>query len=275
MSAEPLAGPSDMEGTTAGAAPVASTTVVPETAVQNGSMTASTEGTQDPVVVDVHAAPRGVLNKQEVEDPDYDPDAVGDFEYAPMPPQECCGCRPSLSKCCYKRRMGRAYICYERTGDRPKIFCMCGAGWTTQIVTIVLVFGISGGAYGFSLRVLHWGFTIGAVVVLGLTGLAVCAVGCSNPGIFPRYTKKKEPHWRLCQQSNSYRPPGVQWCSETGALITDVDHFCPWSGTTIAEGNKAWFHMFLAMVCVSLAYVVICIIAAAISQGSTATWPIT
>lgn len=131
-----------------------------------------------------------------VDDPEYDPDVLGDFEYPPMPPQECCGCRPPLAPCCYSRRMGRAYVCCERKGPNPKIHLMCGSGWTTQIVTIILVFGISFGAYGFALRLLHWGFLIAAIVVSILACLAISAVGCCDPGVFPRYLKKKEKNWR-------------------------------------------------------------------------------
>ena len=51
---------------------------------------------------------------------------------------------------------------------------------------MVLVFGISFAAYGFSLRVLHWGFTIAAACVAILGGLAIFAVGGCDPGVFPR-----------------------------------------------------------------------------------------
>ena len=241
------------------------------------------------------------------DDPEYDPDVLGDFEYPPMPPQECCGCRPPLAPCCYSRRMGRAYVCCERKGPNPKIHLMCGSGWTTQIVTIILVFGISFGAYGFALRLLHWGFLIAAIVVSILACLAISAVGCCDPGVFPRYLKKKEKNWRYvlpffcllewnrqwffcscivlckhtcgtfstryCHQSGSFRPPGIQWCDETGVLIHDIDHFCPWSGTTIAKKNMVWFKLFLAMICFTLIFTVAVVIIAAITQGSTADWP--
>ena len=170
--------------------------------------------------------------------------------------------------------MGRAYVCCERRGANPKIHLMCGAGWGTMIITVVLVFGISFAAYGFALRLLHWGFLIGAVVVAILGCLAISAVGCCDPGVFPRYLKKKEKNWRYCRQSGSFRPPGIQWCDETGVLIHDIDHFCPWSGTTIAKKNMVWFKLFLTMVCVTLVYVIAVVIIAAITQGSTATWPL-
>jgi hypothetical protein len=72
---------------------------------------------------------------------------------------------------------------------------MCGAGWTTSIITMLLMFGFSFGAYAGALRYLHWGFLIGAIVVAIAGALAVAAVGCCDPGVFPRYLKKKEKHW--------------------------------------------------------------------------------
>ena len=267
MSTEPLDAvqPGMGEGTYVSASPAM---VAPETS----DARAVTQNSEAEVAVTVAPPVAGPAPKPA--DEDYDPNVQGDFSYPPMPPQECCGSRPALAPCCYKRKMGRAYVCCERLGPNPKILFMCGAGWTTQIVTIVLVFGISFGVYAFSLRVLHWGFLIGAIVLSILACLAIGAVGCCDPGVFPRYKKKKEKHWRYCQQSDSFRPPGIQWCDETGVLIHDIDHFCPWSGTTIAKANMAYFHLFLTMVCVVLIFCVAVVIIAAVTQGSTATWPI-
>jgi hypothetical protein len=283
MSSEPLelVQPGMQEGTFVSAEPAH---VVNPTATNN-TYTPHSVSTQATVVSEDKISPTnrnvpadtrlevGTTSELPVQDPEYDPDVQGDFKYPAMLPQECCGCRPVLSSCCYKRRMGRAYVCCERTGPNPKVLCMCGAGWTTQIITIVLVFGISFAVYGGALRVLHWGFIIGAAVIASLGLLAIISVGCCDPGVFPRYLKKKEKHWRYCHQSGSYRPPGMQWCDETGVLIHDIDHFCPWSGTTIAKANMPYFHLFLSMVCVTLIYVVALVIIAAITQGSTATWP--
>ncbi len=31
-------------------------------------------------------------------------------------------------------------------------------------------------------------------------------------------------------------------------LVQDMDHFCPWSGTTIARANMVYFYLFIAAV---------------------------
>jgi hypothetical protein len=233
MSAEPLEvmQPGMEEGTFVSAAPATTTanasyrSVLPEDtaaapAVAGIAGAAGVARTPSVKAVVMHDEESPAARKQQpplvAEDPEYDPNVVGDFDYPAMPPQECCGGHPPLAPCCYKRRMGRAYVCCERRGAEPKILFMCGAGWTTQVVTIVLLFGISGGAYGYGLRLLHWAFLIGTFVVAVLGCLAVSAVGCCDPGIFPRYLKKKEKDWRYCQQSASFRPAGIQWCDETG-----------------------------------------------------------
>jgi hypothetical protein len=47
----------------------------------------------------------------------FDPDAQGDFLYPEAPPLTCCCCEPELPRCCYKRKMGRMYVCREREPD--------------------------------------------------------------------------------------------------------------------------------------------------------------
>ena len=76
-------------------------------------------------------------------------------------------------------------------------------------------------------------------------------------GIFPRYRHPQKPNWAFNRRSKSYRPPGVVFCSETQALVQDIDHFCPWTGTTIARKNILYFYCFLGALCILLAYMVI------------------
>ena len=44
----------------------------------------------------------------------------------------------------------------------------------------------------------------------------------------------------------------TRFCSENGFLVEELDHFCPWTGTTIAKKNMCCFQTFLAMIMVTL-----------------------
>jgi hypothetical protein len=44
------------------------------------------------------------------------------------------------------------------------------------------------------------------------------------------------------------RHAGVTWCSESCVLIDRLDHYCPWSGTTIGRHNMGAFELFVFMV---------------------------
>lgn len=107
---------------------------------------------------------------------------------------------------------------------------------------------------------------------------------CSDPGIHPRFTEAPPGGWpsypgyfaetgggRRRQagtgteytwsgQAQSYRKPGVAYCSETRVLIQDIDHFCPWTGTTIAVGNLRCFHAFLCSIMLLLVVTVVIVV---------------
>ena len=64
-----------------------------------------------------------------------------------------------------------------------------------------------------------------------------------NLSLKPRNISKDELIW--CEEAQAYRVRGVQYCNETQTLIEDIDHFCPWTGTTIGSGNIKYFYWFL------------------------------
>lgn len=167
---------------------------------------------------------------------DVDPFVVPDFLYRAQPPMTCCCCQPVLSGCCYVRRMGRMYVLKEDSvtdgNKQPRLRCIIGAGWSTWIITLTIFLSITLTGYGFGLRFLSAPFFMVAIVVFALGLASLIGVCCSNPGVFPRYLKKKEPDWRYCHQSMSFRPgangSNVKWDAASGVLIEDIDHFCPW-----------------------------------------------
>ena len=67
--------------------------------------------------------------------------------------------------------------------------------------------------------------------------------------------------------SQSYIPPGATYCQESQVIVYDYDHFCLWTGTTIAGGNMNYFSCFvssLGILCVFVMFLSIAGSAAAI-----------
>ena len=77
-----------------------------------------------------------------------------------------------------------------------------------------------------------------------VSGSLACA-GCSDPGIEPRRTEMLCEEWIWDESAQSYRPDNVEFCQESRVLVRDIDHFCPWTGTTIAGGNIRYFYSFI------------------------------
>tara|TARA_B110000208_G_scaffold187542_1_gene245691 strand:- start:668 stop:1330 length:663 start_codon:yes stop_codon:yes gene_type:complete len=170
-------------------------------------------------------------------------------------------CAPPPPRMCYKRRLGRAYVVSESVDKhgRPRVDCMIPACWPCMVFTNVLVGGGSTVVLGYCVvqGTLHWSIVLVGVLLMALTLFCLGKTSCSDPGIFPRYRHPQKPNWAFNRRSKSYRPPGVVFCSETQALVQDIDHFCPWTGTTIARKNILYFYCFLGALCILLAYMVI------------------
>ena len=103
----------------------------------------------DPSKVPINPTSRGRLDFPAI---DYEDDMCG-----------CCCCCCVLPKCCYKRRMGSAYVLWEtkdkKTGD-DKVRIMCGAAWSSMLITALLLLGLPLVAYAFLLPTLSakWWF---------------------------------------------------------------------------------------------------------------------
>jgi hypothetical protein len=158
--------------------------------------------------------------------------------------------------CCYKRKIGRMYVCAETSEGKPT--CLFGACWPMTFVTWAL---ISLPVIGVSFIVIPpMQNTIAQVICVLLTvtivliySITLFCTGFSDPGIFKRH-KDPVDGWTYHTSTNSYRPRGVVFCSESQLLVHDIDHFCPWTGTTIAKGNLKCFGVFVTMVCVGIMY---------------------
>jgi hypothetical protein len=96
---------------------------------------------------------------------------------------------------------------------------------------------------------LHWAVNIPIVVIMVVMLVTYFSTACSNPGIQPRFSTAQGPDWAYYQKADSFRPPGTILCSEGHVLIQGVDHFCPWTGTTIGAGNINCFYYFTYSLC--------------------------
>lgn len=153
------------------------------------------------------------------------------------------------SGCCPGRKVGKIRILYEtRTSEgRPKFLCVLGAWWPMHIFTQSLIIGISLGCYISFFPCLEWYICLPATLTLIALVTALALTGFTDPGIQPRYSRPPQESWRWSEPAQSYRAPGVVYCSESGVLVKDIDHFCPWTGTTIAGGNIRYFYAFICM----------------------------
>lgn len=161
-----------------------------------------------------------------------------------------------LPKACYSRELGRSYVCLEHEDDerRPRVLLMVGACWPMMLCTLTLLSVIPFVIFSYA-----YGRVSGKLIVLGFCGLFVTIVSftstaCSDPGIFPRYRSrpvdvKNAETWRYHSVTMSYRPPGVVYCRDNAVLVEKIDHFCPWTGTTIARRNLCCFHIFTSSLC--------------------------
>ena len=58
--------------------------------------------------------------------------------------------------------------------------------------------------------------------------------------------------WSYSKKAQSWRRPGVVYCSESCVLVEEIDHFCPWTGTTIGKKNLRYFNCFTSSLVVYL-----------------------
>ncbi len=157
---------------------------------------------------------------------------------------ECC-----LAPCLGGRQIGNILVLIERrarsAGGRPEFVCVIPACWPMLIVTEALICGLSIACYISFFPYVSWFWIILGTVSLGFVSGSLGCAGLSDPGIEPRRTELLNESWVWDEAAQSYRPDNVQFCQESRVLVRDIDHFCPWTGTTIAGGNIRYFYAFI------------------------------
>ncbi|KAJ9467830.1 Protein S-acyltransferase 8 [Diplonema papillatum] len=147
--------------------------------------------------------------------------------------------------------------------DQPESFhdyrYACGPCWPMVLVTSALILVVE--------LVLLASIRKHTPIPLFVIGVVLCLfvlfsffyTSLTNPGIAPFHLSQPEncETWPYHEPSGSYRAPGTQWCSESRVFFYKFDHFCPWTGTAIAERNMPYFTGFVSCMCFTLFYMVL------------------
>jgi len=186
-----------------------------------------------------------------------------DYNYPYSEGQDELSCVPQLPCSSQYDKIGNIYKCKNDhglcCGDKV---CYVGACWPMMLLTQALIWGITLAAIFAYGAYVHWLLLAGGVVNMLVTVIALAKTSCTDPGIVERHSEPVDKTWRWSERAQTYYPPGrgITYCSESQVLVKDYDHFCPWTGTTIAGGNMKWFTIFvssLSLLCVVVIFVTI------------------
>ncbi len=134
------------------------------------------------------------------------------------------GCVPC---CCYRRRIGNVYVLWEKKpsaaaaaeGALPTIRCLAPVCWPMIFVSLGIISTASLLVFRFTLPQLPTWVGVGSVSILGVFATALLLTSLRDFGIFPRHHGPLGPNWNWSLQSQSFRPPGVVFCSESKVSV--------------------------------------------------------
>ena len=64
-------------------------------------------------------------------------------------------------------------------------------------------------------------------------------------------------HHRVCPRTGKHRPLRSHYCSVTGRVVLNMDHFCPWVVNTVGFYNRKFFVLFLGYVLATTSWVIL------------------
>lgn len=137
----------------------------------------------------------------------------------------------------------------------PVIQCVVGPCWPMLFVTLGLILGISLAVFFGLFRFTEWYIKGPLLGMLLVTVVSYLWTACRDPGIQRMYDHKVRSDWTYCQQAQTYRKPGAVYDLESQVVVEEIDHFCPWIGTTVAKRNIMCFYVFVGSVCILFAIV--------------------
>ncbi|GAX15687.1 hypothetical protein FisN_3Hh161 [Fistulifera solaris] len=147
----------------------------------------------------------------------------------------------------------------QKIGERPRLLCVLGPYW--PMMAFITIPGLV--LFSFSTCYMHelWNSTWQFVILLAVNTIAIVSLlmtACSDPGVLYRHAELPPGHtaestiWIWSDQALTYRPPNARFDPETGVVVADFDHTCPWTGTAIGENNILWFRFFVPFAFISL-----------------------
>ena len=169
---------------------------------------------------------------------------------------EPCRCAP-----CNPGRMGAAVtplliVAIVALNYIPSVLFALDMGVDAATVALVVVFQLLLG-----LMIVAWSFT--------------CA---TDPGVPPERWQRQMAGEaaagrevpRICAKSGLYKPPRSHYCSVTGRLTLNMDHFCPWVVNTVGFYNRKFFVLFLFYTLLSTLWVLATFVPTFLEFGSWA-----
>ena len=106
-------------------------------------------------------------------------------------------------------------------------------------VTFLLIAGGTAGVLGgFAREVV--GVCVAGAILGFITLSAFVLTACRNPGIIERRQEKLGNDEVYDDRAMTYRPNGAIFEHETGTVIQDIDHFCPWTSTVVRLLKVFW-----------------------------------
>ena len=193
------------------------------------------------------------------------------YQYPVHPADDDLACVPDIP-CGTYTKMGKLYVCGKRRDAHSGVqepTWVAGPCWPMYAFTNFLIIGISSVAMWAYLPYVHWSFALIGFILVPFVVFALFKTGCTNPGVLKRCSKPPQDAsgWRWNDQAQSYYPPNATYCRESQVLVHGYDHFCPWTGTTIAGGNMKYFTLFVS----SLSFLCFYVIFLAIVGGAAAS----
>jgi len=178
--------------------------------------------------------------------PNYQPDRFCISAKVPPPPF-------------YVRNVGRMYVLREKIqpDGLPKFICMVGPCWPMICITLGLIIGVSLAVFATCMSDIPIWLSILACTSLLVTIISFLFTACTDPGVQRRYTENTEgPSWTYSEQAQTFRPPGAVYDLEAQVVINKIDHFCPWTGTIVAEKNMNYFRTFNGSLFITILFVI-------------------
>mmetsp|Transcript_15206 Transcript_15206/g.23016 ORF Transcript_15206/g.23016 Transcript_15206/m.23016 type:complete len:212 (-) Transcript_15206:128-763(-) len=174
---------------------------------------------------------------------------------------------PPPPRCFYQFKIGRMYVVSakrvvdETGGTVTKIKCILGACWPMTFITMAVIAAVSFIALSGFLEKLGFIWTIAAIFLIGSTLGSLMLTGISDPGIVPRKQAMDVEGQDLKRRWMPGIKKGNSYCDESQVVVKNMDHFCPWTGTVIADGNMIFFQVFIASLCTLLGFIaVVCFV---------------